>query len=91
MITKRKVVIAPDHIRICPHSQTYAAWCRGCGRETDLVSFYEATKIVGKDMDTVINHVAKGSIHLGIRPEALLVCLNSLLSVDELLFEAAAH
>lgn len=91
MIAKRKVVIAPHQIKVCPHSRTYAAWCRGCGKETDLVSFHEAAEIVGKDLDAVINQVAKGRVHLGIRPEALLVCLNSLLGVDDLLFKAVAH
>lgn len=91
MKTNRKVVIAPNQIKVCRHSQTYEAWCRGCGRKTGLVTFREAAKIVGTDLDTVIKHAAKGSIHLGIRPEALLVCLNSLLGVDELRFSAASH
>lgn len=91
MSTKRKIVIGPNQIRVCPYSQTYEAWCRGCGKETDLITFREAAKIVGADLDTVIAHAAKGSIHLGIRPEALLVCVNSLLGVAELSVNALAH
>lgn len=89
--TKRKTVIGPNRIKICPYSQTYEAWCRGCGKDTDLVTFHEAVQIVGTDLDTVIKYVAKGNIHLGIRPEALLICLNSLVEVAEFSVPALAN
>ena len=73
---------------ICRQSQIYATACAGCGEEVELVTFPAAAKIVGESVDAVIEQAAKGNIHLGIRPEAMLVCLNSLLHVKE--FSVAA-
>lgn len=59
MMTERKVVIGPNHIRVCPHSQTYAAWCRGCGKEIDLVTFREAQKLSGPISIPLLNTLQK--------------------------------
>lgn len=68
----------------CPHSKMYAAWCRGCREKTEMVTFAEAANIICADVDKVIEQTAGGEVHLGIRPEALLVCLNSLLRVNRM-------
>lgn len=74
------MVIEVDRVRvICPHSQRYATWCAGCGEDVELVKVEEAAEIAGTNVDSIIRHAAGGRIHLGIRPEALLFCLNSLL------------
>lgn len=69
---------------VCPHSKLYAAWCRGCRTETEMVTFTEAADIICTDVDRVIEQTAAGRVHLGIRPEALLVCLNSLLRANQI-------
>jgi ribosomal protein S27E len=79
----KRPFIAVKRIRvICPQSQLYAAWCAGCGAETEMVTFAEAAKITCDDIDLVIAQVAGGNVHLGIRPEAMLICLDSLLRVN---------
>lgn len=69
---------------ICPRAKLYAGWCRGCRSETEMVTFAEAAEIIAADADRVIEQTAAGKVHLGIRPEALLVCLNSLLRVNQI-------
>ncbi len=67
---------------VCPHSKLYAGWCRGCRAPTEMVTFAEAADIVCTDVNRIIEQTAAGKVHLGVRPEALLVCLNSLLRVN---------
>lgn len=80
-----KMFIAPEEqIRVvCPHANLYAAWCRGCRAETEMITFAEAADIICADFDKVVEQTAGGKVHLGIRREALLVCLNSLLQSNE--------
>ena len=82
----RKMFIAvEEQIRVvCPRAKLYAAWCRGCRAETEMVTFPEAADIICHDLSKVIEQTAAGKVHLGIRPEALLVCLNSLLRVNQM-------
>lgn len=69
---------------VCPHSKLYAGWCRGCREETEMVTFAEAADIICTDVDRIIEQTAAGKVHLGVRPEVLLVCLNSLLRVNHI-------
>lgn len=66
------------------NSQTnsFVGMCRGCWKTVEMVSFHEAVQIVGVELDEIIRRAASGSLHLGIRPEALLICLDSLLQAD---------
>lgn len=92
MRTKRKFVIEVDRVRlVCRRPRGYATQCRGCGAEVELVTFDEAAKIVGTSIDAIINCAARGKLHLGIVPEALLVCLNSLLGVAAFSRNVKAH
>jgi len=81
----RKMFIAvEEQIRIIsPHSKLYAAWCRGCRAETEMVTFAEAADIICMDIEKVVEQTAGGKVHLGVRPEALLVCLQSLLQINQ--------
>lgn len=63
-------------------TNSFVGMCRGCWKEVEMVSFQEAVQIVGVGLDEIINKTASGSLHLGIRPEALLICLDSLLQAD---------
>ena len=63
-------------------TNSYVGMCRGCWKTVEMVSFHEAVQIVGVGLDEIIKRTANGSLHLGIRPEALLVCLDSLLQAD---------
>lgn len=75
-----KPVIEVDRVRVTsPLSQRYATWCAGCGEDVELVKVEEAAAIAGTSVDRVIERAARGKVHLGIRPEALLFCVNSLL------------
>lgn len=76
---------------VCPHSKLYAGWCKGCRQETEMVTFAEAADILCADVDRVIEQTASGRVHLGVRPEALLVCLNSLLRVNQISSAAEVH
>lgn len=79
-----KIHIEVDRVRvICGHPQLYATWCAGCGKDVDLVTFNEAANITGTSIDAMVEQAAKGKLHLGIRPEALLICLNSLLKAEK--------
>lgn len=62
-------------------SERYTTLCSGCGKTVDLATFAEASEIVNANIDEIINRVASGAVHVVIRPEALLVCLDSLLGV----------
>lgn len=78
----RKPVIEVDRVRIVSElSQRYATWCAGCGETVELVKVEEAAEIAGTSVAAVIERAASRKIHLGIRPEALLFCVNSLLQV----------
>ena len=74
---KRIPVIALDRIRVI--SEKYVTWCSGCGEDVDLVRIDEAAEIACTNTSTIVERAAAGEIHLGIRPEALLFCVNSLL------------
>lgn len=69
---------------ISPPARLYAAWCRGCRAETEMVTFSEAAEIICTDIEKVVEQTAGGKVHLGVRPEALLVCVNSLLRINRL-------
>ena len=82
---KRIFIAVEEQIReVCPRSKLYAAWCRGCRAETEMVTFAEAADIICTDVDKVIEQTAAGEVHLGIRSEAMLVCLNSLLQINRI-------
>ncbi len=82
---KEMFIAVEEQIRvICPQSKLYAAWCRGCRKETEMVTFDEAANIICTDIEKVVEQTAIGEVHLGIRPEAMLVCLNSLLRVNHI-------
>jgi hypothetical protein len=82
---KKMFIAVEEQIRIIsPHSKLYAAWCRGCCTETEMVTFAEAADIISTDVEKVVEQTAGGRVHLGVRPEALLVCLNSLLRINEM-------
>ena len=82
----RKICITvEEQIRVVsPKSRLYAGWCRGCSEETEMVTFAEAAEIICTDVDKIVEQTAAGRVHLGIRPEALLVCLNSLLRINRM-------
>ena len=81
---KQMFIAVEEQIRlISPHSKLYAAWCRGCRAETEMVTFAEAADIICTDVEKVVEQTAGGKVHLGIRSEALLVCLNSLLRINQ--------
>ena len=66
---------------VCRYSQRWAMWCAHCHADVELAEAEEAAQIAGTNVEAIINHAACGKIHLGITPEALLFCVNSLLSV----------
>lgn len=73
----------PQKIRLLScQTNNYVGVCRGCRKAVEMVSFREAVQIVGAELDELIQLAASGSLHLGIRPEALLICLESLLQAD---------
>ncbi len=81
---KKMFIAVEEQIRIvCPHSKLYATWCRGCRAETEMVTFAEAADIICTDVDKVVEQTAGGAVHLGVRREALLVCLKSLLQINQ--------
>lgn len=83
MKTKNKPVIEVDRVRLISRiSQRYETWCAGCGETVELVKVEEAATIAGTSIDTIIERAASRQIHLGIRPETLLFCVNSLLRGD---------
>ena len=78
---KRKPFIAVDSVRqLSPFAACYATFCAGCGATVELVRAEEAAAIAGTDLDAVIERAASGEVHLGLRPEALLFCVNSLVA-----------
>jgi hypothetical protein len=84
--------IAVNRIRVvCPQAQLYASWCSGCRADVEMVTFAEAASIACTSVDSIIEQAAKGKVHLGIRPEAMLVCLNSLLCINEFLLSTNAE
>ncbi len=90
--TERKIVIEVKRVRaVCRRSRVYVTQCAGCGTEVELVTFDDAAKIFGTNIDAVIKLAAGGEIHIGIVPEALLVCLNSLLDVAAFSRSVKAH
>jgi hypothetical protein len=78
---KHKPFIVVDGVRkLFPPDPFYATWCAGCRDTVELVRIDEAARIAGTDADEVITRAAAGEIHLGLRPEALLFCVNSLVA-----------
>lgn len=60
----------------------FSGWCLGCGQAVEMVAFRQAARIAQIGLDDLILVAARGELHLGVRPEALLICLNSLLECD---------
>ena len=82
---KKMFITVEEQLRmVCPPSKLYAAWCRGCRAETEMVTFAEAADILCADVEKVVEQTAAAEVHLGVRPEALLVCLRSLLQINRL-------
>lgn len=80
---KKMFIAVEEQIRVlCPQTKSYAAWCRGCRAETEMVTFDEAAEIICRDVEKIVGQTASGKVHLGVRREALLVCLNSLLRTN---------
>lgn len=76
-------MIEVDHVHaISPISPRYETWCSGCGDEVELVRIDEAAEITGTNTTAIIERAAAGEIHIAIRPEALLFCVNSLLRYE---------
>lgn len=88
---KRNFIAVKQIRMVCPQAQLYASWCAGCRADVEMVTFAEAAKIAGTEVEAVIAETAKGNVHLGIRPEALLVCLDSLLRLNEFSLSAKTH
>jgi hypothetical protein len=83
MKKKNKPVITVAGVRvISPLSPRYAGWCAGCGKTVELVKIDEAALIAGTGVEPIIERAARRKIHLGIRPEALLFCVDSLLQKE---------
>jgi hypothetical protein len=80
---KKMFIAVEEQIRVvCPQTKLYAAWCRGCRAETEMITFAEAADIICTKVEKVVEQTAGGKVHLGVRSEALLVCLNSLLQIN---------
>lgn len=81
---KGKISLTPPQriTPLCQKTESYVGLCRGCQKLVEMVAFREAVQIVGVKLDVLIKQAASGSLHLGIRPEALLICLDSLLKTD---------
>lgn len=76
-------VVPIDGIKlVSPHSKTYAAWCPACFKTIEMITFHEACEIAAAELDDVIKLATVGKLHLGIRPEAVLICLDSLLAAN---------
>lgn len=73
------MVVEINRVRVLSRpAQLYTTHCAGCRREVELVTFNEAARLVGSNIDNIIRRAAKGELHLGLVPEAMLVCLDSL-------------
>ena len=81
---KRSLGLTPPQkiMPMCKQTNSYVGQCRSCHKLVEMVGFREAVQIVGVDLNELITRAASGSLHLGIRPEALLICLDSLLQTD---------
>lgn len=69
----KRVLLSANHIPV------YSGYCSACGAAVELVTFSQAVEITADDLDKLIENAAVGSLHLAILPEALLICLESLL------------
>lgn len=88
----KRMIVEIERVRkVSNLSEVYETLCAGCNEEVELVTFAEASKIAGTSVDAVIKRAAKGEVHLGLVPEALLVCLNSLLAVQPFNRKAQVH
>lgn len=81
---KSRISLTPPQkiMPLCSQTKIYVGVCRGCHKSVEMVGFREAVQIVGIELNELIKRAASGSLHLGIRPEALLICLDSLLQLD---------
>ncbi len=79
MQTNSKFIIKRGPRAINYSSHPFSMWCRGCRANVETVSLKEAAEITRTNTNEVITYAAQGKIHLGIRPEAVLFCLDSLL------------
>ncbi len=85
-------MIEVDHIHLrSPISPRFETWCSGCGEEVELVRIDEAAEIAGTSTTMIIERAAAGEIHMAIRPEALLFCVNSLVLYEALAIPSACQ
>ena len=81
-MNKQFLIKAPRTQIVLRASDRYLTECGICNKTVDLVTFAEASEIVGVGVDEIIDRSAAGVLHIAVRPEALLVCLSSLLASD---------
>jgi hypothetical protein len=80
---KRVSLTPPQKIAVlCSQTNSYIGICNKCRKPVEMVSFREAGEITGIEKNELIKQAANGSLHLGIRPEVLLICLDSLLQSE---------
>lgn len=92
MRKERRIVVEVNRVqRVAEHSHVYTTYCAGCRNKVELVTFQEAAKITGGSIEKIVRRAAKGELHLGLVPEAMLVCLNSLLNIPNLSQKLQTH
>jgi hypothetical protein len=79
---KRGIFLEVERVKqINRFPPVYVTKCAGCSNcEVDLVSFQEAAKIAGTNLEGIIYLASTGVLHLALTPDAFLICLNSLIN-----------
>jgi DNA polymerase III alpha subunit (gram-positive type) len=92
MRKQRRIVVETNRVqRVANHSDVYTTHCAGCRNKVELVTFQEAAKITGSPIEKIVRRAAKGELHLGLVPEAMLVCLNSLMNIPNISHKLQTH
>jgi hypothetical protein len=84
MSRKRRAEIMIEIDRTIVYNRHYERgthWCPACAAEVDMITAFEAARLVGVSSHTIFAKAEEGEIHSTVTPDGvLLLCINSLSS-----------
>ena len=77
---RAEIMIEIDRTIICSRAYTRERqWCEVCTDVVEMITAFEAARLVGLSSHTIFARAEVGDIHSAVTPAGvLLICLNSL-------------
>jgi hypothetical protein len=86
MKTRRTIELNIEHTSVVTRRsppRAIFAWCAGCGAEVQLVRPEETSRYTDVSTRTIYRRIEAGEIHFIESEDSLLICLDSLIRLEE--------